>query len=130
MKKFLIIAAALLLCAVSIEAGNPLKKSRLVFDEYVIDVGETPYKKGGSYTFKFPYRNQGEGDLIISAIVPGCYCIVPEYSNDPLKMGQTDTITVTYNPYRSGKFRQMLAVCSNSEHEVLYITVRGDLIEE
>ena len=48
MKKFLMIVAALLLCAVSIEAGNPLKKSRLVFDEYVIDVGEPPYKIGVS----------------------------------------------------------------------------------
>ncbi|MBQ5985148.1 MAG: DUF1573 domain-containing protein [Bacteroidales bacterium] len=129
MKRVWTILAALLLGAVTIEAGNPLKVSKPVFDTYVIETGDLPYEKGISYTFKFPYRNQGEGELLITAIVPGCYCVVPEHSDQPLKMGQTDTVTVTFNPYKSGKFRHRLAICTNGEPELLYVTFRGNLTE-
>ena len=44
-------------------------------------------------------------------------------------MGQTDTVTVTFNPYKSGKFRHRLAICTNGEPELLYVTFRGNLTE-
>ena len=130
MKKILILLAALLLGTVTIEAGNPLKAPDIYFETTLIETGDLPYEKGISYTFKFPYQNRGEGDLIVSAVVPGCYCVVPEYSTKPLKMGQTDTLTVTFNPYRAGKFRHMLTVCSNTEHQICYVTFRGTLTEK
>ncbi len=127
--KFLIGIAACLFAAASVEAGNPLKVPRLTIEQYMIDIGEQPYVKDGSFVAKFPYQNRGEGDLRIDRVIPGCSCIHPEFSREPLKMGQTDTITVTFHPDHSGKFSQMLTICSNSHKSLLNIYFVGDLVE-
>ena len=126
MRGYRLILILLLLClGLSSLAQNPPK---LVLVEKSIERGTFPISDGVQ-TFVFHYRNEGDSALVISRIIPGCTCVVPEFSTEPLAPGDSATFTVKFTPPHTGKFSQMLTICSNGVKPILRAYVRGNVTE-
>lgn len=106
-------------------AQNPPK---LVLVEKAIERGSFPISDGVQ-DFVFHYRNEGDSALVVSRIIPGCSCVVPEYSSDPLMPGDSTTFIVHFTPPHTGKFSQMLTICSNGVKPILRAYIRGFVTE-
>lgn len=66
------------------------------FDKTTHDFGTI--KEGEKVTTKFSFTNTGKSDLIIVDARGSCGCTVPEYpKNTPIKPGDTQTITVSFD---------------------------------
>jgi hypothetical protein len=65
------------------------------FEKTDHDFGKILQGEQVSYTFKF--KNVGDAPLIITSIEKTCGCTSPEYSNQPIKPGESGKITITYD---------------------------------
>ena len=65
------------------------------FENTEYDFGKVLQGEQVSYTFKF--KNVGDAPLIITSIEKTCGCTSPEYSNQPIKPGESGKITITYD---------------------------------
>ena len=59
------------------------------------DFGKILQGEQVSYTFKF--KNVGGAPLIITSIEKTCGCTSPDFSNKPIKPGESGKITITYD---------------------------------
>lgn len=116
------------LFSVSVFPGFAQKPPKLVLTEKAIERGSFPISDGVQ-TFVFHYKNDGDSALVVSRIIPGCSCVVPEYSTDPLMPGDSTTFTVLFTPPHTGKFSQMLTICSNGVKPILRAYIRGFVTE-
>ena len=65
------------------------------FEHMEHDFGKVLQGEQVSHTFKF--KNVGDAPLIISSIEKTCGCTTPDFSNKPIKPGESGKITVTYD---------------------------------
>lgn len=81
------------------QASQPTVKTDspvMSFDKTTHDFGTI--KEGEKVTTKFSFTNTGKSDLIIVDARGSCGCTVPEYpKNTPIKPGDTQTITVSFD---------------------------------
>lgn len=101
---------------------------KLVLTEKAIERGSFPISDGVQ-TFVFHYKNEGDSALVVSRIIPGCSCVVPKYSTEPLMPGDSTTFTVLFTPPHVGRFSQMLTICSNGVKPILRVYIRGFVTE-
>lgn len=99
----------------------------LEFKENEYKIGEL--KLGEKVDMVFEYKNTGEADLIIE-VVTACHCTTFEYSEEPLKPGETAEIFATYNTAVKGKtgvFREAINIICNTdnlvEEAIFHVTV-------
>lgn len=99
------------------------------FESEVHDFGTVKHGEKATYTFRF--TNEGDAELVIADAKPGCGCTVPNFSNKPLKPGESGFIDVTYNSATRppGRFSQTVTVTANTEPNTVYLRVTGDVIE-
>jgi hypothetical protein len=109
-------------------SGYSQNPPRLTLTEKSIDRGAFPISDGVQ-AFVFNYKNTGESPLVVSRVIPGCSCVVPEFSTEPLMPGDSASFSVQYTPPHTGRFSQMLTVCSNGEKPVLRVYIRGIVTE-
>ena len=121
----IILSVLLVLFCRTVLAQNPPK---LVLTEKAIERGTFPISDGVQ-TFVFHYKNEGDSALVVSRIIPGCSCVVPRYSTEPLMPGDSTTFTVLFTPPHTGKFSQMLTICSNGVKPILRAYIRGFVTE-
>lgn len=81
---------------------------------FKLDIGETPFRNDTTYTYKFPFQNIGTAPLSIIQVKAGCPCVSVSFPEDPVPVGQVDTIVVRFTPTRAGRFTQRVAVISNA----------------
>ena len=65
------------------------------FEKTEHDFGKILQGEQVSYTFKF--KNVGDAPLIITSIEKTCGCTTPDFSNTPIKPGDSGKITITYD---------------------------------
>lgn len=102
--------------------------AQLTFSRNTINRGTFPIS-AGPQEFLFQYKNTGESPLIVSKLTPGCSCVVPEFSTDPLEPGDSAAFKVVYHPSHTGSFNQMITVFSNGVKPVLRIYIKGNVTE-
>ena len=121
----LILFVCLLGCCSFLAAQEP---AQLTFSRNTINRGTFPIS-AGPQEFLFQYKNTGESPLIVSKLIPGCPCVVPEFSTDPLAPGDSAAFKVVYHPPHTGSFNQMITVFSNGVKPVLRIYIKGNVTE-
>jgi len=67
----------------------------MTFAETEHDFGTIVEGEKVSYVFKF--KNTGASDLVISSARASCGCTVPEYPKTPIKPGEEERVTVTFD---------------------------------
>ncbi len=99
----------------------------LEFKENEYKIGEL--KMGEKIDMVFEYKNIGESDLIIE-VVTACHCTTYEYSEEPLKPGETAKIYATYDTSvkaKKGEFREAINIICNTdnlvEEAIFHVTI-------
>lgn len=78
-------------------SGNydPEKQPKIEFETIKYNYGTIKEGDHVKYTFKF--KNTGKGNLIISNASASCGCTVPEYTEEPVKPGDSGEVRVDFN---------------------------------
>lgn len=109
------------------------KPPKIVARNRVIDLDSFPLSIGADTTVVFYYRNAGDSALVIAAMVPGCTCVVPTFSREPLMPGDSTTFSVRFIPSHSGPFSQAVTITyttpGGSEFYLTRVGIRGTVTE-
>lgn len=103
-----------------------LNQAELTFQKEVHDYGDIKQGSNGDCTFKF--TNTGTSALIISNAVGSCQCTVPEWPKNPIKPGESATITVHYNTARVGDINKTVTLTANIEGGTKVVRIKGRVI--
>lgn len=78
-------------------SGNydPEKQPKIEFETIKHNYGTI--KEGDHVKFTFKFKNTGKGNLIISDASASCGCTVPEYTEEPVKPGDSGEVRVDFN---------------------------------
>ena len=83
------------------------------FEKTEHEFGKITQEKTVDYTFKF--TNTGTEPLIISDARGSCGCTVPQYSKEPIAVGATGEIMVSFDPKgKSGVQRKTVTITANT----------------
>ena len=75
--------------------------------------------------YSFTFKNTGEADLIITRAMGSCGCTIPEYPKEPIKVGESGKIDVSFNSAnKHGNQKKSVTIYTNTKAgaESLYIT--------
>ncbi len=74
----------------------------------------------------FDYSNDGLGDLLITGVEATCGCTTPNWSREPLKPGEQETLEIVFDASgRSGEQRKHITVRSNASNQMVQLTIRA-----
>lgn len=83
------------------------------FEKTEHDFGKIGQDAPVEYTFKF--KNTGTEPLIISEARGSCGCTVPQYSKEPIPVGESGEIQVSFDPKgKSGVQRKTVTITANT----------------
>lgn len=98
------------------------KLPKLVFSDTNYDFGSI--KEGEVVTHIFTYKNEGNGELVISNATASCGCTKPSYANGVKHPGDTGTISVTFDSSKkTGKMVKLVTISTNCQPALKYLTI-------
>jgi hypothetical protein len=86
-------------------------------------------EEAGRQSFDFIVSNTGNAPLVIQNIVASCGCTTPDWTKEPIQPGANGKITAVYDPAgRPGQFNKTLSVYTNSDPNIVVLTIKGEVI--
>lgn len=86
-------------------------------------------QQGKPVVAEFKFDNSGQNPLIISNARGSCGCTGVEYPKEPIMPGASGVIKATFNAANVGAFNKTVTVESNAESGVVYLEIRGEVVE-
>lgn len=84
-------------------------------------------------TLVFHYKNKGGSPLSIFNMIPGCTCVVPDYSKEPLMPGDSASFTLRFTPSHPGPFSLAVTITysapDSAQYEITRVAIRGSAHE-
>lgn len=77
-------------------------------------------------TASFTITNNGEAPVTISVVQPTCGCTAPNYTKEPIKPGETGTVSLTYDSKISGPFSKSATV-RLSDGQRYTLVIKGEV---
>ncbi|MFO7616933.1 MAG: DUF1573 domain-containing protein [Bacteroidales bacterium] len=77
-------------------------------------------------TASFTITNNGEAPVTITVVQPTCGCTAPNYTKEPIKPGETGTVSLTYDSKISGPFSKSAAVRLN-DGQRYNLVIKGEV---
>ena len=101
---------------------------KLVFTEDKFDFGKI--KAGDKVTHAFAFKNIGKAPLLITNARSTCGCTIPEFPKDPIPVGASGEISVTFNSTgKEGAQDKPIIITANTvPTEKTYVHIKGDVI--
>ncbi len=125
MKKLILLFTLILGISVAVNAQS--KPAEFKFEKETHDFGKIAMNKAA--TFEFKYTNVGDQPLIITKVETTCGCTVPEYTQIPVKKGESGTIKVTYNPTGAAlPFSKSITITSNAKTTTKVLYIKGETV--
>lgn len=125
MKKLILLFTLILGISVAVNAQS--KPADFKFEKETHDFGKIPVNKPA--TFEFKYTNIGDQPLIITKVETTCGCTVPEYTQIPVKKGESGSIKVTYNPTGGAlPFSKSITITSNAKTTTKVLYIKGETV--
>lgn len=121
MKRFLLALAGLLPAALHIYA-QPV--AQYATDEH--DFGMLTWHVPGLTTFYV--TNVGNSDLYINNVRTDCGCTAVTWTHDPIRPGETGSVSATYDSELLGHFHKSIAVYTNASDEPAYLGLKGQVV--
>jgi Protein of unknown function (DUF1573) len=82
--------------------------------------------EGAKVYYVFNFRNSGKSDLIISNAIGSCGCTIPEYPKQPIKVGESGKIKVSFNAAgKSGNQQKTVTITTNTSAGKELLTIRA-----
>ncbi|GAB4337059.1 MAG: hypothetical protein OHK0038_15350 [Flammeovirgaceae bacterium] len=113
-----------------------IAKNTPVKNNSVLEMSKTTHnfgkiKKGEIVTYKFPIKNTGSEDLMISGISSQCRCVSFKTSSEKLKAGEEGFLEISYKPTKITSEPESVFVFSNAgKQNFSAITLQGTVVEE
>lgn len=86
----------------------------VTFEENEFDFGTI--KEGEKVVHIFKFKNTGKADLLIAKGIGSCGCTVPEFPKEPVKVGESGEIKVSFNSDgKQGIQEKSVTIYSNTE---------------
>ncbi|MFI3332256.1 MAG: DUF1573 domain-containing protein [Rikenellaceae bacterium] len=100
----------------------------LTFEETTYNFGKIA-EDGGVVSHSFKYKSTGKAPAVIVTAVSSCGCTVPSYSRQPVAVGTTSTIDVTFDPMdRPGKFSKTIQIVIAPHNKRYVLIISGEVI--
>ena len=100
----------------------------MTFKERIIDLGTLAYPHPDT-TVVFHYKNKGKAPVSIVGMFPGCHCMTPSYSIDPVMPGDSSSFTVTYHFSDYGSFSKAVTITytlqDDPELKIVRVGIKG-----
>ena len=87
-------------------------------------------KQGVPVSHEFTFTNSGGSDLIITSVNASCGCTVAEYTKTPIRPGEKGFVKAIYNAAKTGNFTKTITVGSNTEEDVVQLTIKAEVVNE
>lgn len=100
-----------------------LANTTMEFDKQLHDFNVIPQNQPVHATFKV--TNTGTEPLIINSVKPSCSCSVGNWPKEPIAVGETEEIEVTFNAKAQGPFTKTFTVASNAENSKTILKIKG-----
>jgi len=111
----------------SAEKVTKVKVAKIEFDKLSHDFGTVVSGEVVSYKFKF--KNSGDGDLLIGKVSTTCGCTVADYPKEPIKPGEVKYIEVTFDSSNRGGFQnKTVTLLTNSEKSKTNLLIKAKVI--
>jgi hypothetical protein len=102
------------------------KLPKMIFTDTNYDFGKI--KEGDKVTHIFLYKNEGQGDLVISNAIASCGCTKPNFTKGVKHPGDTGTISVTFDSSnKSGKMVKLVTISCNCQPSRKYLTINANI---
>jgi hypothetical protein len=109
-------------------------QSNIGAPEFLFDVEEHDFgilEDGEKVTYSFKFKNSGDAPLIISNAKGSCGCTVPNWPKNPIAVGETGTIDVTFNSAgRSGIQSKAVTLTANTIPNRKIIKIKSEVISK
>ena len=128
-KRYFAAAMTLLLSCFCTLAQHPVGNG-LEFDKMVHNFGEIMHKSG-PVSCSFTLKNTGSKPAVIYNVVSTCGCTDVKWTKEPIRPGQTGTVSVTYsNDEGAYPFDKNLTVYLSDVKKPVILKVRGVSLEK
>lgn len=107
--------------------AQAVSKSEFKFENESHDFGKIT--QGNPVTHNFIFTNVGTEPIIITEVRPSCGCSVAEFTKNPVKPGETGTISVKFDAAAKGPFTKHLTVRSNTKTPVKTLVIKGEVVQ-
>ena len=123
MKRLLI-----LLYATACLAGTAAAQARFTSNTEEHRFGQIEWKH--PVTAEYVITNTGDRPLVLSEVEPDCACAVAQWTQTPIAPGEKGTVSVTFDAEALGHFYKSVAVFTNAEPHVVYLSLSGEVVQE
>lgn len=108
--------------------GDASRMPAITFEKTDFDFGRI--YDGEKVKCNFRFSNTGKSDLIITSAKGSCGCTVPEYPKNPVRPGESGSITVEFNSSgRKGQQNKTITVSTNAQPPTVVLTIRAMVVE-
>lgn len=112
------------LCGHAMSVAQPLAE----FDAFAHDLGTLTWHEASLTTFQI--TNKGNENLLIKDVRTDCGCTVVAWTHDPIRPGESGTVSATYDAEMLGHFNKHIAVYTNTEDRPVYLRIDGVVVTE
>lgn len=107
------------------EVTGPAAEFEFVEEEY--NFGTIPEGEVVTHTFKF--KNVGEVPLVIQNASASCGCTVPNYSKEPIPVGETGEVQVKFNSANKvGAQSPTVRITANTKTPLTTVKLKGTVV--
>ena len=99
----------------------------MVWNTKVYDFGEI--EKSVPVTATFEFENTRKTPVIVTAAKASCGCTVADYTREPIPVGESGSVTATYNAAKAGAFNKTVTLTISGSDEPIVLTLRGNVVE-
>ena len=130
------IISGLLLCSIGVvfacQGKDKKEKVNVPVIKGIITIDKTEYnfgtisEEGGKVSTTFTIRNNMEEPILITAVRTSCGCTTPAWTREPIEVGKTGEIEVTFDPKnRIGSLNKTITIVTNGNPERIKVSIKG-----
>lgn len=98
------------------------------FEKEVYEFGKI--KQGESVSYNFKFENTGKSPLIIKEATATCGCTVPEFPKEPIPVGGSGEIKVTFNSEgKEGMQDKVVTIIANTIPQNTEVHLVGEIVK-
>jgi len=113
-----------ILCGQGRSYAQPLAE----YDAFTHDLGTLTWHVAGLTTFQI--TNIGNENLLIKDVRTDCGCTVVTWTHDPIRPGESGTVSATFDAGMLGHFSKHIAVYTNADTRPVYLRMDGVVVIE
>ena len=100
---------------------------KIAFSETAYDFGDI--YQGDRVTYTFEYENTGTAPLVLSDVKTTCGCTATNWDKEPLKPGETASITVNFNSRgKMGMQNKVVTILSNAVNSSARVKITANVL--